>query len=123
LKLVDVLNERGITSKPKGIEAIAITPKSCGVTFGKTGYKYHSGRNFKRCKGFAGSPDMGSKTEDDNTCPRITTGKMYSRSLGQAGYNKCDHALGKFSRNIGSLISGFFFALPSLTVLSFVSSV
>jgi len=27
LKLVDVLNER-ITSKPKGIEAIAMTPKS-----------------------------------------------------------------------------------------------
>ena len=90
---------KGTVNNPTGTAAIDNTPNNL---FGNTrnklnvGKKYHSGKiSSGVANGFAGSPKPdGSKTERPITLanvPKITTGKMYKRSLGQAGSrNSCD---------------------------------
>lgn len=83
----------GTVTKPTGTAAIANTPNSL---FGNTrnklnvGKKYHSGKISNGvAKGFAFSPKLeGSNIErpiKQANVPKITTGKIYKRSLGQAG--------------------------------------
>jgi len=120
-------SRKGITSKPKGIEAIAMTRllgtvRRIGRRDTSTTLAEFQGgcRDLLVPQTWQG---LRPRTTIHAPVPRITTGKMYSKSLGWFPIIIVTHALGKFSRNIGSLISGFFSALPSLTVLSFVSSV
>ena len=83
----------GTSINPMGIATIAAIPNSLLGTMRriwKTGYRYHSGRiSSGVAKGLAGSPAIaGSRTAKPThraNVPRITTGKMYSSSLGQAG--------------------------------------
>ena len=84
---------KGKIINPSGINVWSAIPKSLfGTTLSiwKTGYRYHSGRISKGvANGFALSPSIaGSRTASPTTqaiVPKITTGKIYNRSLGQAG--------------------------------------
>ena len=83
----------GTVINPTGTAAISKTPNSLlGTVLNnwKTGKKYHSGKISNGvANGFAGSPiAAGSKTArptSEAILPRITTGKIYNRSFGQAG--------------------------------------
>jgi len=81
LELVYVLIN-GITSSPKGTEAMAKTPKVCweGRRIWKTGYKYHSGRISsgvaKDLLVLQSSPGLLTEQILAAPVPRITTGKM-----------------------------------------------
>ena len=84
---------KGTVNNPNGTAAIEATPNNLlGKTRNKlkVGKKYHSGKiSSGVAKGLAGSPKLeGSKTASPITqanVPKITIGKMYHRSLGQAG--------------------------------------
>jgi len=84
---------KGTVIKPAGTAAIDKTPSNLlGITLSKlkVGKKYHSGRI---SRGVANGSAFSPIGEGDNTeiptiqakVPRITTGKMYRRSLGHAG--------------------------------------
>ena len=78
-----------------GTDAIEMTPRSLlGITLSKlkVGKKYHSGKISKGvANGFAGSPiTEGSRTDNPTIvpiAPKITTGKIYNKSFGHAGWN------------------------------------
>ena len=84
---------KGTVIKPTGTAAIASTPNNLlGKTRNKlkVGKKYHSGKISKGvANGFAFSPIAdGCITANPITIakvPKIHTGNMYSKSLGQAG--------------------------------------
>ena len=87
------LSIKGTVIKPTGTDAIDRTPSSLlGITLNKlnVGKKYHSG---KISRGVANGSAFSPRGEGDRTAiptirakvPKITTGKMYKRSLGHAG--------------------------------------
>jgi len=88
-----IFSINGTVINPAGTAAIANTPNNLfGNTLHKlkVGKKYHSGKISNGvAKGSAFSPkDDGSKTDKPITkakVPKITTGKIYKRSLGHAG--------------------------------------
>ena len=79
--------------KPTGAAAMERTPRSLfGITRSalKVGKKYHSGRiSSGVANGSAGSPSrvgsMTARPAQHAMVPRITTGKMSSKSFGHAG--------------------------------------
>ena len=89
--LIDSKN--GTVIKPTGTAAMDKTPNNLfGMTLNalKVGKKYHSGKISNGvANGSAGSPNaVGSitaKEMDNAMVPKITTGKMYNKSLGHAG--------------------------------------
>ena len=88
-----ILSINGTVIKPAGTAAIDSTPKSLlGITLNKlkVGKKYHSG---SISRGVANGSAFSPIGEGESTArpiihdrvPKITTGKIYNRSLGQAG--------------------------------------
>jgi hypothetical protein len=83
----------GTVNNPTGTAAIESTPRSLfGIVRRRLNVekKYHSGRiSIGVANGFAGSPScVGSRTLKPTILaivPKITTGKIYSKSFGQAG--------------------------------------
>ena len=88
-----IFSINGTVKRPAGTAAIANTPSNLlGKTRNKlnVGKKYHSGRISNGvANGSAFSPSAdGSKTAKPikiANVPRITTGKIYNKSFGQAG--------------------------------------